>query len=65
MTAPLNHTLVRALDEAELTPALTAATAALIAELTLADAALAARLAATLSDLRDDAYPVVNLQAGC
>lgn len=52
VTAPLNATLVRALDEAELTRALAAATTALIAELTLVDAALAARLAATLGDLR-------------
>ncbi|MEV7985419.1 hypothetical protein [Micromonospora sp. NPDC085948] len=65
VTAPLNTTLVRALDEAELTRALTAATAALIAELALADAALAARLASTLSDLRDDANPVVDLHTGC
>ncbi|GAA2189655.1 hypothetical protein [Micromonospora lupini] len=49
VTAPLDATLVRALDEAELTRALAAATAALIAELALADAALAARLAPTLS----------------
>lgn len=57
VTAPLNSTLVRALDEAELTRALSAATAALIAELTLADAALAARLASILSDLRVDSRP--------
>ncbi|MEU8332810.1 hypothetical protein [Micromonospora sp. NPDC048839] len=65
VTAPLNATLVRALDEAELTRALSAATAALITEVALADAALAARLAATLSDLRDDANRVVNLHTGC
>jgi hypothetical protein len=57
VTAPLTATLVRALDEAELTRALGAATAALVAELTLADAALAARLAAALSDLRADSGP--------
>ena len=57
MTAPLTATLVRALDEAELTRALGAATAALVAELTLADAALAARLAAALGDLRADSGP--------
>lgn len=57
VTAPLNAALVRALDEAELTRALSAATAALIAELTLADPALATRLASTLSDLRTESRP--------
>lgn len=57
VTAPLNTTLVRALDEAELTRALSAATAALIGELALADAALAARLASILSHLRVDSRP--------
>ncbi|MEU8086742.1 hypothetical protein AB0B57_24410 [Micromonospora sp. NPDC049101] len=57
VTAPLNATLVRALDEAELTRALRAAAAALIAELALADASLAARLACTLNDLRVDGQP--------
>ncbi|MFF0151372.1 hypothetical protein [Micromonospora sp. NPDC005203] len=65
VTAPLNATLVRALDEAELTRALSAATAALVAELALADGALAARLAATLGDLRDDANRVVDPQIDC
>lgn len=48
VTAPLDATLVRALDQAELTRALTAATTALIAEIELADPALAARLAPVL-----------------
>ncbi|MEV4121600.1 hypothetical protein [Micromonospora sp. NPDC049645] len=51
VTAPLNATLVRALDEVELTRALYATMAALIAELALADAALSARLASIFSDL--------------
>ncbi|MGC4809762.1 hypothetical protein ACLQ29_04430 [Micromonospora sp. DT228] len=62
VSASLNTTLVRALDEAELTRALTAATAALIAEVTLTDAALATRLASTLRALRDEVYPAVDLQ---
>ncbi|MEU7590245.1 hypothetical protein AB0A95_28620 [Micromonospora sp. NPDC049230] len=57
VTAPLDATLVRALHDAELTRALRAATAALLAELTLADPSLAARLAATLNDLRPDGQP--------
>ncbi|MEU4475257.1 hypothetical protein [Micromonospora sp. NPDC023888] len=57
VTAPLSTTLVRALDEAELARALTAATAALIAELSRADAALAARLASALRELRVDGRP--------
>ncbi|MEV1158057.1 hypothetical protein AB0J27_21935 [Micromonospora chokoriensis] len=54
VTSPLETTLVRALNEAELTRALSAATDALIGESALADAALAARLAFVLSDLRTD-----------
>ncbi|MEU7773026.1 hypothetical protein AB0C44_17055 [Micromonospora taraxaci] len=54
VTSPLDTTLVRALNEAELTRALSAATDALTGELALADAALAARLAFVLSDLCTD-----------
>jgi hypothetical protein len=52
VTAPLHATLVRSLDEAELARALTAATTALIAELTLVDPALAARLSPLLDEIR-------------
>ncbi|MEO3773539.1 hypothetical protein [Micromonospora sp. B9E7] len=52
VTAPLHAALVCALNEAELTRALSAATDALIGELALADPALADRLAVILSDLR-------------
>ncbi|MFF5294566.1 hypothetical protein [Paractinoplanes globisporus] len=48
VTAPLNATLVRTLDHAELTRALGAATTALIAEIALVDAPLAARLSPVL-----------------
>jgi predicted nucleotidyltransferase len=44
LTAPLEATLVRSLDEAELRRALAASAAALVAELERTDAALAARL---------------------
>jgi hypothetical protein len=50
VTAPLTATLVRSLDEAELTRALGAATAALVAELGLVDRELAGRLANILGD---------------
>jgi hypothetical protein len=50
VTAPLNATLVGALDEAELGRALDAATSALIAEISLVDPALAGRLAPILGD---------------
>lgn len=48
VTAPLNDTLVRALEEAELGRALDAAASALLAELALVDPALAGRLAPVL-----------------
>jgi len=48
VTAPLNATLVRTLDEAELARALGAATSALIAEVAHVDPALADRLAPIL-----------------
>jgi hypothetical protein len=51
LTAPLEETLVRSLDEAELRRALAAAAAALIAELERSDAALAARLRPLLEEL--------------
>ncbi|WP_433127133.1 hypothetical protein ACQPWW_29885 [Micromonospora sp. CA-240977] len=57
VTAPLHTTLVRTLDETELTRALSAATTALIAEVALADAAFAARLAETLGGLYVDSRP--------
>jgi hypothetical protein len=49
VTAPLNATLVRVLDEAELGRALDAATSALLAELDLVDRALAGQLAPILA----------------
>jgi len=49
VTAPLTATLVRALEEAELTRALDAATVALIAELALVDQPLADRLGPVLA----------------
>jgi hypothetical protein len=49
VTAPLAATLVRALDEAELTRALDAAAAALIGEVALVDPPLAGRLAPILT----------------
>ncbi|MEV4536556.1 hypothetical protein AB0J82_22490 [Asanoa sp. NPDC049518] len=52
VTAPLAETLVRALDEAELTRALNAATSALVAEISLVDPALSSRLAHILSAQR-------------
>jgi len=51
LTAPLESTLVRSLDESELRRALAAATAAFGAELERTDAALAARLLPTLDEL--------------
>jgi len=51
LTAPLEGTLVRSLDEAELRRALAAAAAAFDAELERTDAALAARLRPTLDEL--------------
>jgi hypothetical protein len=48
VTAPLTATLVRALDEAELTRALDAATSALITEIAIVDHHLAGRLAPIL-----------------
>lgn len=48
VTAPLTATLVRTLDEAELTRALAAATSALVAEIALVDPALSGRLAPIL-----------------
>jgi hypothetical protein len=52
LTAPLEGTFVRSLDEAELRRALAVAAAALIAELERTDAALAARLRPVLKELR-------------
>jgi len=63
VTAPLNATLVRALDEAELSRALTAATTALMAELALVDATLAAPLAPVLDHLRVASNPSPPSQA--
>jgi hypothetical protein len=51
LTGPLEATLVRSLDEAELRRALRAATEALAAELARTDAALAGRLHPTLAEL--------------
>lgn len=51
LTAPLEATLVRTLDETELHRALTAATTALSAELTRIDPALATRLRPMLAEL--------------
>jgi hypothetical protein len=50
VTTPLTAALVRMLDQAELTRALSAATNALLAELALVDQALATRLAPVLTD---------------
>jgi hypothetical protein len=50
VTTPLTDTLVRVLDQAELTRALGAASSALLAELALVDQALAARLTPVLTD---------------
>ncbi|MEV6844013.1 hypothetical protein [Actinoplanes sp. NPDC051411] len=50
VTTPLTATLVHALNQAELTRALSAATSSLLAELTLVDQTLAARLAPVLTD---------------
>lgn len=57
VTTPLTTTLVRALNQAELTRALNAATSALIAEVALTDAALAAQLTLALGDLLADSQP--------
>jgi hypothetical protein len=51
ITGPLEETLVRSLDEAELRRALAAAVGALVAELERTDAELAARLRPTLDSL--------------
>ncbi len=48
LTAPLEETLVRSLDEDELRRALAAAAVALVAELERTDSALAARLRPTI-----------------
>jgi hypothetical protein len=52
LTTPLEGTLVRSLDEAELSRALAVAAAALMAELETTDATLAARLRPLLEELR-------------
>lgn len=52
LTAPLESTLVRSLDEAELRRALAASTEGLIAELERSDSALAARLRPLLEELK-------------
>ena len=50
VTTPLTATLVRSLDEAELTRALDAATSTLLTEVALVDPPLAARLTPILSE---------------
>jgi hypothetical protein len=58
VTASLTATLVRALDEAELIRALTAATSALTTEISLVDPPLSSRLAPILgAPLADDDHP--------